>query len=729
MMRRLSLLIVVMGVASCMAFASDEGYSRIARISYLEGHVSFQHPNEVDWSAASINMALQPADRIYTGDDGRAEVEFDDGSVLRLAERTDLEVLSLRDDLIQLRVLVGLCSLTAHGGVGFEVDTPAAAYNTLEKGVYRFDVTENGDTDAIVRKGLLEAANNKYSQRIDSGELAHVTPGGQGAVLVSRYGPRDAWDEWTDRRDADVTAYESRRYLPDNVTMGVSELDQYGHWVVVDSYGPAWVPLNVAAGWSPYWEGRWCYRPFWGWTWVSYEPWGWLPYHYGRWYYSGFGWCWLPGPSFGFNFWSPGLVRFYYGPSWVSWCPLGPGDYYNVNHYWYNRAYYNQVNNIRLVQNRAPGDLFNRNVPGAFRTVPTSTFASSALGGTDRLVRNEMIDQPWRQGRMITDRLPVQPSQSSYAPVPGRPAVRPAIEPSLPTLVRTMPSVEGSGANRLVRITNPAVTAPSAAGSGTEGRTMVGVGPRAGSNAAGGNQGSSIWNRQATGQSGGNATNGRVNQIPAPPASNGSASPSNNRESPGNSGRRIENRPGSTQVAPPARPRTDTASPGRIQSAPANRGSERPAPQPRQQEQSRPSRPRASVSEPGSTWQYVSGNNTTSASGDRTPQVELKSESGSPMQRVQSGVTGATSQVYSGSRPSAQQSYSNAPQTERRYELPAPRPAAPPSFGGGNRTIYSAPAGRSYSPGTWGGTPGGVRSMPSQSAPGGGAGIARPRGR
>src|SRR5688572_11959203 len=73
-------------------------FSRIARLSYVEGHVSFQHSEEADWTAASINLALQSGDRIYTGEDGRAEIEFDDGSVLRLAEKADIEILSLKDD-------------------------------------------------------------------------------------------------------------------------------------------------------------------------------------------------------------------------------------------------------------------------------------------------------------------------------------------------------------------------------------------------------------------------------------------------------------------------------------------------------------------------------------------------------------------------------------------------------------------------------------------------------
>jgi hypothetical protein len=59
---------------------------------------------------------------------------------------------------------------------------------------------------------------------------------------------------------------------------------------------PAWIDMAAgltlmygtagAHGVDPYWAPillAKCYRPFYGWTWASYEPWGWLPYHYGRW--------------------------------------------------------------------------------------------------------------------------------------------------------------------------------------------------------------------------------------------------------------------------------------------------------------------------------------------------------------------------------------------------------------------------------------------------------------
>jgi len=402
---------------------------------------------------------MEPGDRIYTGQDGRAEIEFDDGSVFRLAENTDLEILSLNEDVIQVRLLLGLSTLTISGDADFEIDTPAAAFNPTRKGIYRFDVIENGDTDAIARSGELEAANNGFSRRIESGELLHVAGGDNGRPDLSQYDRRDQWDEWTDRRDADLKAYASRSYLPDTVYMGASDLDRYGRWVTVDTYGTAWVPFAVDAYWSPYSIGRWCYRPLFGWTWVSYEPWGWLPYHYGRWYRSmRFGWCWLPGPSFAFNFWSPGLVTFYSGPGWVSWCPLGPGDYYDINRYHFNRGIYSyQLGQLRALHTRAPGNPFNRDVGGAFRVAQIDQFRN---GSFDARHRWENINQPWRQGSVVQDRLNIQPTSRSYFAAPDRPAVRPRMTSFAPVIVRHDPGIGQANPRGYTKITNPQIPAP-----------------------------------------------------------------------------------------------------------------------------------------------------------------------------------------------------------------------------------------------------------------------------
>ncbi len=436
---------------SAASTPAAEPYARLVRISYVEGHVSFQSPLAVDWSQASLNMPLQARDRLYTGEDGRAEIEFDDGSVLQLAEKTDIELLNLEDDLIQIRVLVGLVTITVQSQVSFEINTPALAFNTLEEGVYRFDVREEGTTDGIVRQGKLVGASQDFSRSISSGELLHATPGDQKESFVARYDGRDEWDEWTDRRTADRVAYESREHVPDHVAIGVNELDQYGRWMVVENYGSAWVP-RVDAGWSPYGDGRWCYRPVWGWTWVSFEPWGWLPYHYGRWNYQArVGWHWLPGSSFNFHFWSPGLVRFYKGPGWVSWYPLGPGDYYNANHYYYRPAHRYYLNNVRLAQRRGPGGIINRRIPGAVRTMDNEHFVNGGLRGGGR---TRLLDggDSRRGGTMVSGRLDLQPNSNSYRPFPHLSTSGPNARAERAVVVRTLPSGAGAAQGRYVRI-------------------------------------------------------------------------------------------------------------------------------------------------------------------------------------------------------------------------------------------------------------------------------------
>jgi len=596
MTRRFLFLIIFVSLFSLYALAGSPEYFRIARVSYVEGKVSFQHSNDMDWSAVTVNMPLEPGDRIYTGDGGRAEIEFDDGSIIRLASGTDVELLAMREEHVQMRVSLGLCFLNDRSSVDFEINTPAAAFTTEDKGIYRFEVAENGDTTGIVRRGEMEAANSRFTRRIESGEMLQISAAENATESVSRYAERDSWDEWNDRRNADLVSYNSRRYLPDYVYAGVSDLDRYGRWVTVDGYGYGWVP-QVGFGWSPYWDGRWCYRPYFGWTWVSYEPWGWLPYHYGRWYHHGsFGWCWLPGPTFGFHFWSPGLVRFYHGYDRIAWCPLGPGDYYNVNNYYYHPTYNYYLTNLRLTQRRGPADLLNRDTPGAMRSVRPQQFLEGGFAGNIAEARRG--SDIGSGDRMITGNLDLQPTARSYAPAPDRAAARPASDgASRAVVVRTAPETR-SADGRYQQITNPAAAVPRA-------RADV-----AGRDTGAGNA------RPAAGSAPDRAVQGRTYQVPSVQA--GADNPATNnrnvprgsdardavprgqqpsavsRNVPDVSARRLESQPQrSVNPDTPRVPRNETA-------APTSRPQAERSAAPQRQEVARPQTPPANNKQPDS---------------------------------------------------------------------------------------------------------------------------------
>ena len=72
--------------------------------------------------------------------------------------------------------------------------------------------------------------------------------------------PLDDWDRWNYTRTDRLLDAVSARYVSSG-TYGLSDLDPYGTWRVVPTYGTVWVPTGVPAGWTPYSAGSWIARP------------------------------------------------------------------------------------------------------------------------------------------------------------------------------------------------------------------------------------------------------------------------------------------------------------------------------------------------------------------------------------------------------------------------------------------------------------------------------------
>src|SRR5215510_5858998 len=82
-------------LAAISAFADSN--VRIVRLSLVEGDV--QIDRNQGYEKAFLNLPITQGAKIRTNNDGRAEVEFEDGSTLRLTPGTvvDFPELSLRD--------------------------------------------------------------------------------------------------------------------------------------------------------------------------------------------------------------------------------------------------------------------------------------------------------------------------------------------------------------------------------------------------------------------------------------------------------------------------------------------------------------------------------------------------------------------------------------------------------------------------------------------------------
>lgn len=312
----------------------DASAEPFARVRALDGSIRVQRKDGTTEDLV-VNGPVYGGDKVRTADQ-RLELQLPDGSLARLDVRSMLEAYSFWDpesgggDATLIGLSEGSLSASAvdpRGGNRFRIDTPAASIYPLERATFRIDIEDGDQVRVSVERGRVEVTGEDGSVIVRSGERTRVRPGGA---------PRDAWsynvmvrdnfDAWTARRDE---AYEVRgatgreyRDLPEPVRPYYAELSRSGKWVWTDEYGWTWKPSDVATDWRPYVDGSWSYGPY-GPVWVGAEPWGWSVYRYGRWEWSlNVGWFWIPGRIF-----RPAHVYWYYGPSYVGWCPLGYWDY------------------------------------------------------------------------------------------------------------------------------------------------------------------------------------------------------------------------------------------------------------------------------------------------------------------------------------------------------------------------------------------------------------------
>ena len=320
----------------------------VARISLMNGDVSVRRGDSGEWVAGVINAPLLTDDRVATGPNSRAEVQFDASNLVRLGANGELRLTQLESARYQMELARGVMTYrmlrTSDGNI--EIDTPSLSVRPSRQGSFRISVTEAGETEVTARNGDVEVFTPHGSQWVRNGQTltAHGAPTDAEFQVVAA-GGMDDWDRWSDNRDRTITQAVSPRYVGAGV-YGAEDLDAAGTWSNVPEYGNVWRP-TVGPDWAPYQSGRWVDEDWYGWTWVSYDPWGWAPYHYGRWFHDGFGWGWYPGLITSRHYWSPALVGFFgfggggfgvgFGYGNVGWCPLAPFEVFRP---WWGRGYY-----------------------------------------------------------------------------------------------------------------------------------------------------------------------------------------------------------------------------------------------------------------------------------------------------------------------------------------------------------------------------------------------------
>jgi FecR protein len=312
----LALATLLLLVTSVPAFAS----ARIVRLSYLAGDVRIDRNKAAGVEQAILNMPVVEGTRIYSvGDDARLEIEFENGSTVRMVGPGEINFRQLRlidngnkQTLVEVLRGIAYFDFKVQGDDDIRVLLRDRDLALRKSSHFRVQVGDP-DTTFSVYKGELELQGQSSLVTVKKNETLSLDSNDHDRYYLSRSVSALDGDDFDHERDQYRNSYaQSNAYRYSGVdygspySYGVNDLAYYGAYNYYPGYGYLWRPAGFAIGWDPFSYGAWSFYPGAGWVYVSAYPWGWTPYRYGNWInVPGYGWCWGPNGRVGGRGWYP----------------------------------------------------------------------------------------------------------------------------------------------------------------------------------------------------------------------------------------------------------------------------------------------------------------------------------------------------------------------------------------------------------------------------------------
>jgi hypothetical protein len=319
--KRISMLFIflVAVLALTLSVKAAEIESNYGHISFVENQATIIR-TDLEEHKAVVNLPLVPGDTIVTSTDGRCELQFDNGTVIRLDKNTRLSLTTVQAPtltsqwkLTTLHLLQGqLYTLPqTYGDEVFQIITPNAAVKlknrtaatirlnadlstTLFSDAGKFEVLYGGEDKAL--KTTKVKAGQAYI--IDAANTLTINSEKRNLEFV-------AWNEYVDRHFRELHYGISK--VPPKLDFGSPALrywaekwsSLFGEWIYDDLFGYVWKPADEMFAHSA--------RPFFYAEYVRVngqlflvpqQTWGWVPAHMGTWVWMNRGWTWIPGSWF-----------------------------------------------------------------------------------------------------------------------------------------------------------------------------------------------------------------------------------------------------------------------------------------------------------------------------------------------------------------------------------------------------------------------------------------------
>jgi len=301
--------------------------AKVMRVKHTQGEAYVKRSYDDGLEEAAVNLPIFEKDTAGTTD-GRMEVYMGRLNYLRLDYDTEVvfdKVPALRKTDLSLKVLRGGIYLDIENldyERDIEIQTADCGVFLLDRGAYRINVSEGGQTEVYVYDGNAEVAGDNYNRNVRENQKIVMFNGQVKERPFYFYSTdKDDFDRWSQDRTSEpgYTRYGSSQYLDSGYEEYEHELSRHGRWSYNATYNTyIWIPYNVGVDWRPYYHGRWVWNPYYGYVWNSFDSWGYFTHHYGRWHWDpDYHWYWIPGYH-----WSPAWVSWFGDDYYYGWCPL-----------------------------------------------------------------------------------------------------------------------------------------------------------------------------------------------------------------------------------------------------------------------------------------------------------------------------------------------------------------------------------------------------------------------
>src|SRR5579863_8456793 len=178
--------------------AADSSHARVIRLSLLQGDVRFTREAHGDpladqkaqWETAQANLPVRQGYVLAT-DNGRTEVEFENGAMAFLNENTVLEFYDLslddgaRNTRLVLRQGTGSFYVNPGGGDYFSVTGGDFTVEASGRTSFRLDNFDDG-SNVNVTKGHVNILHKKNNTPLEQGQSLSMRAGDDSSLNVGR---------------------------------------------------------------------------------------------------------------------------------------------------------------------------------------------------------------------------------------------------------------------------------------------------------------------------------------------------------------------------------------------------------------------------------------------------------------------------------------------------------------------------------------------------------------